>query len=71
MLPPRPLRAAVRAPWAEDADLRVAIAALRAGGETVACVLPGHEHEVNEFNCDRELAKVAGRWVVQPLNKTT
>ena len=70
VLPPRPLKAAVRAPWAEDADLRAAIAALRAGGETVACVLPGHEHEVNEFNCDRELAKVAGRWVVQPLGKT-
>ena len=70
VLPPRPLRAAIRAPWAEDADLRAAITALRAGGETVACVLPGHEHEVNEFNCDRELTKVAGRWIVQPLCKT-
>ncbi len=67
VLPPRPLKAAVRAPWAEDADLRTAIAALRAGGEIVACVLPGHEHEVNEFDCDRELAKVAGQWIVQPL----
>ncbi len=70
VLPPRSLKAAVRAPWAEDPDLRAAIATLRAGGETVACVLPGHEHEVNEFNCDRELAKVAGRWIVQPLSKT-
>jgi ATP phosphoribosyltransferase regulatory subunit len=34
-------------------------------------VLPGHEHEVNEFDCDRELAEVAGRWVVQPLAKAT
>jgi len=67
VLPPRPLKAVVRAPWAEDADLRAAIATLRAGGEIVACVLPGHEHEVNEFDCDRELAKVAGQWVVQPL----
>lgn len=70
VLPPRPLKAAVRAPWAEDALLRDAIASLRAGGDTVACVLPGHEHEVNEFDCDRELVFAAGTWVVQPLGKT-
>ena len=69
VLPPRPLKAAIRAPWSEDAGLRAAIARLRAGGETVACVLPGHEHEVNEFDCDRELAHAAGQWVVQPLKK--
>ncbi len=70
VLSPRPLRAAVCAPWGVDATLCQAIAALRARGETVVCVLPGHEHEVNEFDCDRELAYAAGQWVVQPLNKT-
>ncbi|MBI2724701.1 MAG: ATP phosphoribosyltransferase regulatory subunit [Polaromonas sp.] len=70
VLPPRPLKAAVRAPWAEDASLRDAIASLRASGDTVACVLPGHEHEVNEFDCDRHLVRVAGKWVVQPLGRT-
>jgi ATP phosphoribosyltransferase regulatory subunit len=69
VLPPRPLKAAIRAPWGEDAGLRAAIAHLRAGGETVACVLPGHEHEVNEFDCDRELAHAAGQWAVRPLQK--
>jgi ATP phosphoribosyltransferase regulatory subunit len=69
VLPPRPLKAAIRAPWGEDAGLRSAIAGLRAGGETVACVLPGHEHEVNEFDCDRELAHAAGQWGVRPLQK--
>lgn len=69
VLPPRPLKAAVRAPWAEDASLRVAIARLRAGGDTVVCVLPGHEHEVNEFDCDRELVNLADGWTVQPLRK--
>ena len=69
VLPPRPLKAAIRAPWGEDAGLRAAIARLRAGGETVACVLPGHEHEVNEFDCDRELAEAAGQWAVRPLQK--
>ena len=60
-VPERPLRAAVRAPWNESADLRKAIAALRANGETVVCVLPGHESEVDEFECDRELVEAAGR----------
>jgi ATP phosphoribosyltransferase regulatory subunit len=61
----------VRAPWGVDAGLRHAIASLRAQGETVACVLPGHEHEVNEFDCDRELVQAAGLWVVQSLTKTS
>ena len=70
VLPPRPLKAAVRAPWAENADLSTAIAKLRALGDTVACVLPGHEHEVNEFDCDRELVLANGQWVVVALAKT-
>ncbi len=68
VLPPRPLKAAICAPWRPDASLQAAIARLRAAGETVACVLPGHEHEVNEFDCDRELVMAAGQWVVQPRN---
>lgn len=68
VLPPRPLKAAIRAPWGDDASLRAAIAALRAAGETVACVLPGHEHEVHEFDCDRELVLASGQWTVQPRN---
>jgi len=64
VLPPRPLRAAVRAPWSEDAALREAIAALRREGETVVCVLPGHESEIDEFQCDRELVQRGGQWTV-------
>jgi ATP phosphoribosyltransferase regulatory subunit len=68
----RPLKAAVRAPWLDAgpdaAELRSAIAALRRAGETVVCVLPGHESEVDEFHCDRELARdAAGRWAVRAL----
>ena len=64
---PRPLRAAIRAPWSEAPDLRQAIASLRTRGETVVCVLPGHESEVDEFHCDRELIQAAGQWVVQAV----
>jgi ATP phosphoribosyltransferase regulatory subunit len=67
----RALKAAIRAPWldgSQDAtDLREAIGALRAQGETVVCVLPGHESEVDEFHCDRELARQGGQWQVKPL----
>jgi ATP phosphoribosyltransferase regulatory subunit len=67
VLAPRPLRAAIRAPWREVPDLRAAIASLRAQGQTVVCALPGHESEVEEFHCDRELIQVAGQWVVQAV----
>ena len=64
---PRPLKAAIRAPWGESAGLRAAISRLRQGGETVVCVLPGHESEVDEFVCDRELVEVTGQWVIQAI----
>jgi ATP phosphoribosyltransferase regulatory subunit len=60
-------RAAIRAPWGEAAGLRAAIAALRGQGETVVCVLPGHESEEDEFLCDRELIEAGGQWAVRPL----
>ena len=64
---PRPLKAVIRAPWGEATDVNAAISELRAAGETVVCVLPGHESEVDEFHCDRELVQVADRWVVQAI----
>ncbi len=63
----RPLRAAIRAPWGEEPALRAAIASLRQQGETVVCVLPGHESEVDEFHCDRELARQGSTWAVRSL----
>jgi ATP phosphoribosyltransferase regulatory subunit len=57
----------VRAPWSEDAPLRAAVRSLRDKGETVLCVLPGHEQEVQEFDCDRELVAVGGHWVLRAL----
>jgi ATP phosphoribosyltransferase regulatory subunit len=66
-----PLKAAIRAPWLDDsadaAQLRTAIAQLRAQGETVVCVLPGHESEVDEFHCDRQLLPEGGTWRVKPI----
>ncbi|NBY28544.1 MAG: ATP phosphoribosyltransferase regulatory subunit [Betaproteobacteria bacterium] len=67
VLAPRPLRAAIRAPWRDAGALRSAIASLRAQGETVVCALPGHDHEEDEFHCDRELVEFAGSWQVQTI----
>ncbi|MDE2625703.1 MAG: ATP phosphoribosyltransferase regulatory subunit [Burkholderiales bacterium] len=65
--PARPLHAAIRAPWAEDTGLRTSVRRLREQGETVVRVLPGHEHEAQEFDCDRELVLAAGQWTVRAL----
>jgi ATP phosphoribosyltransferase regulatory subunit len=67
VLPARPLRAAIRAPWSDAAGLRQAIAQLRKSGETVVCVLPGHGSEIDEFHCDRELVEQAGQWNVRTI----
>jgi ATP phosphoribosyltransferase regulatory subunit len=65
--PDKPLHAAIRAPWAEDTALRSSVRRLREQGETVVRVLPGHEHEAQEFDCDRTLVLVDGQWTVQAL----
>jgi ATP phosphoribosyltransferase regulatory subunit len=64
----RPLHAAIRAPWSDSSDLRAEISKLRANGETVVCALPGHDSEVDEFHCDRELVQVSQQWVVQTIS---
>lgn len=65
--PARPLKAAIRAPWGDEAGLREAVAALRAQGEVVVRILPGHESEIDEFHCDRALLLRDGQWVVDTI----
>lgn len=64
---PAPRRAAIRVNWSEDADAREAVRELRAAGETVVWTLPGHEHEAEEFDCDRELVARGDGWSLQPI----
>jgi ATP phosphoribosyltransferase regulatory subunit len=68
VVPERALIAAIRAPWGTEPGLHQVISNLRASGETVVCVLPGHESEVDEFKCDRELISVDGQWAVQRIS---
>ena len=67
VVPMRALKPAIRAPWGKAEDVGAAISALRRRGETVVCVLPGRESEVDEFRCDRELVLAAGKWTVQAI----
>jgi ATP phosphoribosyltransferase regulatory subunit len=55
---------AIFAPWDADPALGAAIADLRRAGEIVIQSLPGHTHELDEFNCDRQLVRQGGAWVV-------
>ena len=59
--------AAIRAPHASDAGLAAAIRKLRSAGEIVVVRLPGHASEPVLPECDRELAKRRGKWVVRKL----
>jgi ATP phosphoribosyltransferase regulatory subunit len=67
LVPTPSLTAAIRAPWSEDAALRRTVRKLREQGETVVCILPGHEHEGQEYACDRELVGIDNDWVVRAL----
>jgi ATP phosphoribosyltransferase regulatory subunit len=68
--PPVAAGRAIRAPWGEDAALRVAVRQLREAGETVIAMLPGHEVEGQAFECDRELARDGDRWVLRDVVRT-
>jgi ATP phosphoribosyltransferase regulatory subunit len=68
---PHARKASIRMPWQSDVALRLAVSALRAMGETVICILPGHESEADEFACNRELVLADSKWLVKNLNSKT
>jgi ATP phosphoribosyltransferase regulatory subunit len=57
---------AILAPWKHDDALRASVAALRDAGEVVIQALPGHDHDLDEFACDRVLVERGGAWIVEP-----
>ena len=60
---------AILAPWAQDDALSAAVAALRDAGEVVIQALPGHDHVLDEFACDRSLVERNGAWGRTPINR--
>jgi ATP phosphoribosyltransferase regulatory subunit len=59
--------AAIRAPHSADPGLAAAIRKLRDAGEIVVVRLPGHASDPVAPECDRELAKRGGKWLVRKL----
>ena len=68
VLPKHPRKAAIKAPWGEEAALREAISQLRLSGESVICALPGQVQMPDECECDRELVLEKGVWSVVKLS---
>ena len=58
---------AIRAPHSADPGLVSAIRKLREAGEIVVVRLPGHAAEPLAPECDRELAKRRGKWIMRKL----
>jgi ATP phosphoribosyltransferase regulatory subunit len=59
--------AGIRAPHGSDPALAAAIRRLRDAGEVVVVRLPGHAAEPVLPECDRELARRGGKWIVKKL----
>ncbi|WP_028312842.1 ATP phosphoribosyltransferase regulatory subunit [Derxia gummosa] len=69
LLPDPAPRLAIRAPWSDDAALHALVRRLRAEGEIVIQDFPGHEHDPDEFSCDRNIVRTAESWLVQALDE--
>ena len=67
LLPVAPPVPAIRAPWGREPELATTIAALRDAGEIVIQILPGHESDQQEFDCDREIVSEHGKFIIKKL----
>lgn len=68
LLPTAAPVSAIRAPWGQEPALLSFVAGLRASGEVVIQSLPGHEHDQQEFACDREIVADHGKFIIKPLH---
>jgi ATP phosphoribosyltransferase regulatory subunit len=65
LAPPAAPKKAIRAPWSDDAGLRVAVGQLRARGDIVVRQMPGDAGDEAGVVFDRSLIANRGRWTVQ------
>jgi ATP phosphoribosyltransferase regulatory subunit len=64
-----PAAAAIRAPWGEDRGLRAPCGACASRARRWSASCPAMPHEGEEFECDRELCRVDGRWACAPAER--
>ena len=55
---------AILAPWDNDAQLKQTIDSLRQAGEVVIQLNAGEPMQSAEYDCDRELVKQGGKWIL-------
>jgi ATP phosphoribosyltransferase regulatory subunit len=67
LMPGAARKPAIRAPWSTEAGLQQKITELREAGEVVIQSLPGHENDLDEFDCDRAVVCHNGQWIIQNL----
>ncbi len=67
LMPGAQRKSAICAPWGTQVGLREKIAELRQRGEIVVQLLPGHENDHDEFDCDRTMEFADGKWIIKNL----
>jgi ATP phosphoribosyltransferase regulatory subunit len=67
LMPGAGRKPAVRAPWGTEPGLQQKITELREAGEVVIQSLPGHDNDLDEFDCDRAVVCHNGNWIIQNL----
>jgi ATP phosphoribosyltransferase regulatory subunit len=67
LTPSAPRKPAVRAPWSTEPGLQQKITELREAGEIVIQSLPGHDNDLDEFDCDRAVVRQDGNWIIKNL----
>jgi len=69
LLPTAERKHSIRAPWGNAPELKDKIAELRKSGEVVIQSLPGHNNELDEFECDRALVldESGSNWILKNL----
>jgi ATP phosphoribosyltransferase regulatory subunit len=67
LMPSAERKDAIMAPWSQDESLKKKINELRSAGEVVIQSLPGHENDLDEFDCKRAVVFDGGEWILNSV----
>lgn len=67
LMPSAERKDAIMAPWSQDESLKKKINELRSAGEVVIQSLPGHENDLDEFDCKRAVVFDGSEWILNSV----
>lgn len=67
LMPQATRKEAIMAPWGQDELLKRKISELRALGEVVIQNLPGHDNDLDEFDCKRAVVFDGREWILNSI----